>query len=842
MTLLEAFSVWLERQAGDGRLALVHDTARLVPLPERLPGGWTVLEAADELAFRRAYEPLRGTDQRLLVVRRAPNVMLADVEARVEHEGCAAELTPRALLAVATTRPWPAWLDRETALVHDCFPALVRLARRHAAEGDEALALRAALGLDLAAEPDAADVWQALAEKEAWLADLRRRRSPLAAWLQAWLERQAAPLRWFRLDDPSVAVRLTWLTAILQPYLPDVAELLPRLYPGAARLAGEDATAVARVAYRLARSQRKLAQAQLSQAEAVLAGPLRDALVRHLGLSQVDGAARLLRRERRSGLLLGLALRALLEAVGSDEAPHALVLEPDLAALLPRSRDFTHAEAVAEQAGLLRALLRLDRARRRIAEVLDEAPAEALVPRAVALLVDTEVGTLDADLQTAARLMTRNAACEPSWHPRPSPERHKHLMRAWYHGIELARVAQARFERALADAVVAGRLGEGSARVVDAWPTVVTPLLSERLTVVLVSGLSHEGWERSLAPQLAAAWDQHSAAWLAPLPTAGALACRRAFAAERWESGRTALPWSRLARLARPELELRSARVPTAFAGQAAAGLVVWSGRGPRLRLVVLDLLAGAAGGVPVSEYERRRDALGHALAELAASRRDDCVVVLGTSGAVRCHEHAGLALEGQALAPRALLASGEPPADVAVLEPRRCGLPGGVGEQVWVTTGRERLAPAARGAVYADGGLASSELTVPVAVLTPVPAGERSAVQVGELVLPETVVAGASAAAVLPCTLVGGALAEVVEVTLEGVDAGPVQAVLDAGERRSLLLSFTATLPPGVSRGTLTVSAVCRVGRRVFRRRAVCALTAAVRVAPATTSVVVEG
>ena len=857
MTPLDALTRWLHTQAAGRRLVLVNDLAGLVAWPGELPGerdaaAWTVVPALGDLDFRLRYEPLRHGDARVLVVRRRAEVFLADVEARAARRGLSVDLTPRFLLAAATGRSdWPAWIDGEAALVSEHFGPLVRLARRDAGSDDEALLLRAATGLDLTAPLDTADAWQALYERAGLLATLLRRRSPLAARLARWVSGQAAPTAWVDLDEPAAAARLVWLTAVLGPHVAQLEQVLPKLYPGARRLTGEDATAVARVAYRLARRNRKLAAAQLAQAEAVLAGPLREATVRTLGLTDPARAAQVLRRETRSGLLTLFALRTLLDAVAADEPLHQLVLEPDLDGLLARVDELSESRVVAANAQLLRALLRLDRARRRLTALLDETPPERCAEQTAALLVDTEVGTLETDLRLAARLLTRDAVSDPRWHPRPDTQRHKCAVRAWCHLVDLARQALDAWEERFAASlgVPPPSAERGPLRVAQVWDEVVEPLRREpdvrRVTVVLAAGLTWEAWERTVAPGLAARCDHHAQAALAQAPAAGEPSLRRALAGARWDEDWRRCEWRRLVALARPGLGLRhAARPPQALTALASEGCLSWVGASAGLRVVAVDLLAQAPCGLAPADHERRLAALGEALTGLVGARGDEAVVVVSTGGAVWCGESRTQALAGEVLAPRCVALAPEQAAGTATWHAVDES-----GRALCFARGRDRLTPSGKGPALAAGGLSPAELVVPVAVLTPVPAGDRSAVMVGALAAPDRVRSGEPTQALLACALAGGALAEVAELRLSVAPdttvrcrAVPCHTTLDCDERRLVPLTFALELPPGETHAEVVLEASCRVGARSFRRRARCTVWHAEETAPARRTTLVTG
>jgi hypothetical protein len=835
MTPLEALARWLGANHAAARVVLVRDPEELVPAAATA-GPYTVLEAAGNVAFRLAWSEARRGPGPWLVLRRRPEVFLADLEARAATEGLMLDVSPRRLLAWGSgCDDWPAWVDREPRLTAQHYAALTRERRRlgaASAEAVEALCLRQAVGFDLTAEAEPAEIWQTLFERAELLAGLHQRKAAPALKLQAWLKLQAPPLSWIDLADPARAVRVTWLTAILTPHVADPAELLPRLYPAAAMLKGRDASAVARVAYRLSRRARKLAASQLAQAEAALAGPLRAATVRHLGLDNSAAAAALVHREQRSGLLALMALRTLLEAAADRQLPPDPALEADLEALLGRAKDLSESKAVAAHAGLLRALLRLDRLRRRIAEAPPAATPAATLRRAAAWLVDASLGDLPEDVRAAKEALTRNALSEPSYHPRPDMSRHKAALKAIYQRLDQAEAAYRQFEQTVAQAAVAHAAGGGGGPeltpVTAAWEQTVAPLLADagrpKVTAVVVAGLDWWAWETLLAPRLGALADIQARPALAPLPATAALSLRRALAGPAWRPAWAELGFTSLLKAARPELAWRKARPPKAAEPLAAAGALAWSGGAGLLRLLVVDLLASHPAGAPMAVHRERVEALAAALAGLVGGGRDEAVVLLGASGAAACEEAAGLALPGRALGARGLAvpAASEPPAGVLTLAAGA--------ETCWLAVGPQRLAPAAAEAVMADGGLSLGELAVPLAVLAPTPPGERSTVQVGQLIAPEAVAAGQLAQAGLWCSLAGGALAEVAVLTLKTDGAAPVEATLDLGERRWLTAGFRLA----GETGEVTLEAECRVGRRVFRRRTLVQVTAATREEPA--------
>ncbi|MBI5833557.1 MAG: hypothetical protein HZB16_14755 [Armatimonadetes bacterium] len=819
----EVIARWLADSAPDARLVILGDSHGL--LDQLDPPGWTVWFAESNLRFRLDW---RGRDRaaRHLVVRRRAEVFTTDLEAVASLDGLVLDVTPRGLLALGSGHDdWPAWLDREPALVNACFRGLTRARRRlrtPTPDELEEMVVRAVLGFDPAQTVEPADAWQALYERAPLLAGLQSRRCPLAVRLRDWLSRQPAPLCWVDLSDPQPAARLTWLVALLGPHVANVGEELPRIYPGAARLAGVDATAVARVAYRLASANRKLAASQQALAEAALTGPLRAALCRALRIEEIEVAALVVRRELRCGPLALMALRVLLEACATDRLADDPRLECDLDSLDQRADELSESRAVRAHARLLRALLRLDRGRHRLTAPRPEEGLATRQARALAWMVDTEIDTLGQDAVAAAQALTRNSVAEPGWRPRPDAGRHKAVLRSLYHRVELAREALAGFEGGCREAWLALSGLDGEHQVDGTWDYLVKPLLAEpdqpRVTVLLVAGLPWRAWGDCLAGPLAEVSDCHVRAVAASLPAAAEESLRRAVAAGLSEGE----SWPKLLRTARPELALRTCAVPRALAGLAEEGCVAHAAAGGQLRLVAVNLLAGPATGVPVERWRRRLDLLAEAGVALARSRRAEVIVLLGTSGAVRCREAAGLSLSGQVLAPRCVAADGQVNERDDVLEM----IVGG--RRLWCAMGADRLAPAAREAVMADGGLSLDEMVVPCAVLSPVPVGERATVLVGGLAVPDPVPAGRLVEAAVVCTLTGGALAELAQVRLELPGAKPVSATLDLGEPKRLTVPFRLNLPPGIDQRELTLEAEIRVGRRVFRRRAPVTVTSA--------------
>ncbi len=843
MTPLDVVAACLAEQAPGRRTLLVDDPAGLLATPE----SWTdpdgierlVIEAAGNVSFRARYELVRDCDVRVLVVRRRPDVFMPDVEAAAGGEGWL-RLTPRVLLRGLTGDDgWPDWTEREDELLVSRFDAVARAWRvwRAGESGPltpaaaESILLRAQLGLDLTRPVDPADAWQALFRNERAIRRLRKRGSPLAERLQAWLRHQPAPVGWLSLDDPTAAVRLTWLVAVLQPHVADLAKQLPRLYPGAHGLAGQDATAVARVAYRLERLDPELAAAQRDAGEDILDGPLRAATVGLLELQDASSAVRVLRRETRSGHLVLMALRCILAAAASDAAPEELGLEPDLDHLLGRMERLSHAAAVRAHAELLRALLRLDRAYARLARWAADSEAASVADGWPARLAGAQAATVDRDLATARQALLDNALSETNWDPVPDSARHKGLLTSLFarvqwieeRWLDTERIAA----RSLLEQWVAG--APPARRAARAWDDVVEPLRHQRgeprTCVVLVAGLSWADWEQVLASPLGDVYDGGAEPLWGVVPAAAEWSLRRALGGMRWRPEAAAYDWDELFGRLRPELGLHGGRaVPVALAPLAELGLVRFVRTSAALCAVGLDLLAGGSGGVPVDQFEQRLTKLAAALCGLAHSgRRDELVIVLGVSGAVRCLAAPGQALSGQPLGARCLLrpATGEEAAGVVVASAALFDGLGTASQEVYFGTGRGRLAPAAAEATVADGGLATDELLVPLAALVPLPRGERATVEVSGLMVPQWLTADEPAQLALYATLTGGALAEVATLTASELGVEPVRATLDLGERRLLTLSYTPTLPPGERRAERSLEVELLVGRRRLRRRA---------------------
>lgn len=845
MTPTEALALYLEKHHLDRPIVLVEDPLALLELPGRLPGRrdpLVVVPARGNVDFRLRYEPLRETSTRLLVVRQRADVYLPDVERRAADEGAHVHATPRFLLREATGEEhWPEWVDQEEDLVREHFDSVTRVYRswRRQDSGPltssvaERLLLRALMGIDIGQRVDVADAWQAFFGSERELRRLHRRGSRVARALQAWLASQRPPVGWLVLDDPTAAVRLTWLVALLQPYLPDLTEALPRLYPGAQPLRGGDATAVARVAYRLERLAPELAAAQRDAAEAVIEGPLRAAVVRLLRLTEPTAAADLLRRERRSGHLLLYALRTLLSAAAADTPLASVTGDLDLDPLIASSA-CSHAPAVRAHARLLRSLLRLERVRRRL--IAAGAPSDPVdrVRRALTLFVDGELSFADADLAAARDALLDNALAETCWDPLVVADRHKAVVTALYHQVCAAEECLLTHERDVAEAVVAMDCEAGLPLVTTAWDEHLTPLLESeggpRRTVFLVAGLPWAAAREMVTGPLGARYDARLQVLLAPLPPASEWSLRRALAGTRWRPECARLDWYQLLAACRGELALRRARrLPRALEPLVSDGLVRFAATSRQLCVIGIDLMAGHLGGVPVAEHQRRLDALATALTAYAGSgRRDERVIVMGTSGGVRCSEGPGLAVAEAAYGARCVVsdAARAVPGAVAV-EAAALGL-SAPGAAAWLATGRHRLAPAVAGSVIADGGLSLHELAVPLMLLTPLPRGEASEVVVSDLVVADELASGVPAEAVVYVTLVGGALAELAVLESELPGTEPQTATLDLGQRRRLAIRFTPTLEPPAERGELTIEVTCRVGPRRFRRRATAVVVAA--------------
>jgi len=413
--------------------ALVDDPLGILSAADLAGSGLPdVVFARSNLQFRLAWEPLRELDEPRLVIRQRDDVLLPDV---VSAAGTAyLRLEPRTVLAIVTgDDSWPAWVDHEPLVVAE---HLDRLAQARAAcpaaslddELAEALMLQAVTGIDLRSPGDPADHWLAFFRAERALRRLAKARSRLASRLQGWW-RATVPLRWLQLDDATAAVRLTWLVALLQPHLGDVLADLPRFYPGAQPLSGEDVTAVARVAYRLERLAPELAAAQRDEGEAVLAGPLREAVVRLTNLEAPDGAARVIRREVRSGHLMLMALRSLLAAVAADEPPHGLAIEAELADLANRAGAYSHGPAVRVHAALLRALLRLDRNRERLESLAASDDDATVVAGLLRHCGDGDPAHTDEDLAVVKAALTDHDLAAPGWAPRPDAGRRRRSCR-----------------------------------------------------------------------------------------------------------------------------------------------------------------------------------------------------------------------------------------------------------------------------------------------------------------------------------------------------------------------------------------------------------------------------
>ncbi|MBI2300551.1 MAG: hypothetical protein HYU66_16700 [Armatimonadetes bacterium] len=842
-TPTEVVLAHLASGASGRRLVLLEDPHRLLAFPARLSNGQagvTVIQARGNLGFRLRYEPLRSTGAVVWVVRQRPDVFLPDVEARADTEGLHLHITPCWLLQAATGEDdWPAWTEREEELVTAHLPGIVRAWRHWRSRHDEAFGpaaaeavlLRGATGIDVTGRADVADLWQAFFRSERLLRRLHKQGSPLAARLQGWLKGLPPPAGWLELEDPTAAVRLTWLVAILQPHLPALVEELPRLYPGAHLLKGHDPTALARVAYRLERLDPELAAAQRDVAENVLDGPLRQAVVRLLGLTETASAARLIRKERRSGHLALLALRCLLAALAADAAPHGLELEPELEQMLAHARRYSHPAAVAAHAGLLRALLRLDRARTRCAAVLAAPPDATALRRIVSLFVEGEGCRLDHDLATARETLADNATAETCWDPVVDPERHKAVLAALYQHVQAAEQRAAELERRFAVAVLAD--SGGLPAVPAAWDDVIAPLLAERacrrVTLVLVAGLTWAEAEGLAAGPLSRAYDTDLRVLLASPPACAEVSLRRAVAGAA-DAPDLPLKWADILAVCRPESGLhRARRVPVTWRPLADEGLLVHAATSPRLCLLLVDLTTGHPAGVPADEYARRVASFGACLQSGGESgRRDELLAVMATSGAVACREAPGLALPGVAYGPRCLVTgfAGPPPPEALRVSPAEVRLPGAAESSAFLAVGRGRLAPAAAEPVVADGGLSPAEMLVPLLMLSPL-RGERAAVTVGSLLAPGEAVAGRPVELALHATLTAGALAEVAVLTAETPGRPTMQATLDLGERRRLACTAALELPEGVAHGEVAVEVVLQVGRRRWRRRALVAVTA---------------
>ncbi len=819
MTAGEVMVRHLRTAAGGATAVLIDDPHGLLRLPAEIRTRddlrpLTVVTATGNLSFRRRLEALGEQELRLCVVRQRAEVYLPDIEAVVNAGGLRLQASPSGILSLATGDRWPVWVDGEAELVAGRLAAIVQARRRfrHVSDtplddGDvERLLLHGLLGCDIDEPNDVADAWLAVCRELPSIGRLHQRGSRLAARLTAWLARQRAPLRWVKLTDPSAAVRLTWLVAVLLPHLPDLAALLPRVYPGARLLEGEDPTAIARVAYRCERRSAELASEQCAAAEGVIAGPLRDGVVRFLRLRDPAGAIELLRREERSGLLVIMALRTLLGAVAADQPLDTARLLPPLDALATRLDSLTLRDAVAAHLDLLRAVLRLEAVRRRLAEAGDE-PGDP-----VGLFVDSGADGLDGDLAVARAALCDNALAVTDWDPVPDPERHKAVVAGLFHLVQMTEQAGLRLEAA-ADPSPGGD-------VPTAWDDYLAPALEARgqprATLLLVGGLGWAGW-RQVAAVAGRRYDVAARPLVAALPAAAEVSLRKAIAGAAWRPELATTGWEALFSLARPELRLRRGRAPQALEPLRAAGLVRWQRTSRERCLAVIDLFAGAPGGLSPGEYQRRVGLLAAALAALAESgRRDELVALLGVSGAARTTSAAGLALPGQAYGARAMVTDAA--ADEALrLDPREVGLPAAPGERLLVATGRHRLAPCAAGTVMADGGATLAERIVPFALLTPHAGAGGAELAVGTLLAPEQVNAGEPFEVGLWVTLTGGALAEEASLHLGGPTPAVCGVTLDLDEPR--WLGLEVTLPAGEH----TLEVELRAGRRLLRRRASC-------------------
>lgn len=819
MTAGEVIVRHLRSAAAGVSAVLIDDPHGLLRLPAEIRTRddlrpLTVVTAAGNLSFRRRLEALRGQELRLCVVRQRAEVYLPDVEALANDGGLRLQASPSAILSLATGDRWPAWVDGEAELVAGRLAAMVQARRRfrHVSDtplddGDvERLLLHGLLGCDIDERNDVADAWLAVCRELPRIGRLHQRRSRLAARLTDWLRRQRAPLRWVKLTDPSAAVRLTWLVAVLLPHLPDLAALLPRVYPGARLLEGEDPTAIARVAYRCERRAAELATEQCAAAESVIAGPLRDAAVRFLRLRDPGGATELLRREERSGLLVIMALRTLLGAVAADQPLDAARLLPQLEALATRRDGLTMRDAVAAHLDLLRAVLRLEAVRRRLAELGDEPDAP------VGVFVESGADGLDDDLAVARSALCDNALAVTDWDPVPDPERHKAVVAGLFHLVQMAEQAGQRLESA------ADRRPDGD--LPTAWDERLSPALEARgqprATILLVGGLGWAAW-RQVGSVAGRRYDVDVRPLVAALPASAELSLRKVIAGAAWGPEQTTSGWEALLSQSRPELHLRPGRTPQALGPLREAGLLRWQRTSRERCLAVIDLFAGAPGGLSPAEYQRRVGLLAAALVALADSgRRDELVALLSVSGAVRTAASAGLALPGQAYGARAIVTDSA--ADETLpFDPRELGLPAVAGERLLVATGRQRLAPCAAGTAMADGGATLAERVVPFALLTPHDSAGGAELTVGTLLAPEQVGAGLPFEVGLWVTLTGGALAEEATLRLSGPTPAVCGVTLDLNEPR--WLGLEVTLPAGDH----ALEVELRAGRRLLRRRAVC-------------------
>ncbi|MCC7495223.1 MAG: hypothetical protein IT204_22940 [Fimbriimonadaceae bacterium] len=831
--------------------AVLADPRGLLALPSCVDLGGhpaTVLLATDNVTFRQLYEPLRDSQGAVVVVRRRADLVLPDL---LHRAGGEVAVTPRVILAWATGEVvWPAWLDAAEELLAEHLGAIAQATRQVRRAGriwSEALAdevvLRAVAGFDLSSPHlDPAAAWQALAARERLWRKLAKRGTPLAGRLQAWLRRQPPPLGWLDLADPDLAVRLTWIVALLLPHRPDLAAWLPRGYPPAAAFGEHDLTAVARVAYRLQRLAPELAAAQRDTAELAFHGALRGPLVELLRLAEPAAAAAVVRRETRSGHLALLALRTLLGAIALDEVPHELALEPLLDQLLERVERLSQGAAVRAHAELLRALLRLDRLRPRLQAWSQAAPAE--LPAEALALAAGEGAQLESDLAAAHDALEDNALHETQWNLQADPARHKAVLAAWQAHLGAAEQALVSAERELGAALLAQPPAPAQAAAA-AWDELLTARWRDEgdppRTLVLVAGLSWAAWSGRLAPRLAGVYDSFAEPLWAPLPSAGEWSLPRAVGGLRWQSASATWDVDELLGRLRPELGLRRRALPAAWRPLGAAGLVRGSWTGGELRLLLVDLLAAAPGGLPAEAYHDRLAALAAALVTQASGRqRDRRVTLLACSGAVLCRPRPGLALAGQPVGARAVRPSDEPPPVEALgLAADQLGLPGPA--PVLLAYGRGRLVPATDQAAYAAGGLSLAELAVPLAQLTPVPRGERAVVRLDRWLVPERVVAGQPVELAVDVTLVAGALADLARLTAELPDCPVGEAVLDRGERQRLTLVWTPQLPAGARRAEQTVTLTLQVGRRRQVRRVVVTVVAATP-QPAAVAVPLEG
>lgn len=815
MPLADALGRWLADRAPGARVVVLADLGGLLDGLE-LPG-WTLWRVKSNLGFRLDW-PQRDPAARHLIIRRAHEGWLADVEAEAAAQGGLLSLAPRELLAAAGGHPadWPAWLDREPALVGNYFRELARVGAAAGAASPaerERIVANALLGFDLDADQEPAVAWTALAQRTEVLAQLAARRCPLIALLHSWLAQQSVPLVWLDPAEPTSAVRLTWLVALLAPHLPEPGENLLAIYPSAGRLGAADLSALSRVALHLQRADRRLAQSQQAIAEATLLGPVRLGLVRVLGLADPErapaAALAILRREHRCGPLALFALRVLLEAVALDSLPPLPGLETELERLLARLDDFSERRAVRHHAQLLRALLRIERGRAQLAAGLPDARPEPALRWSLEQLAVSSLALLGEELATARRCLTSNSLAEPDWRPEVDIGAHKMLLSRLYQRVEVAQNTYDEFETTCLDAWL------HQPSPLDVWDQHLAPLINEPhrppMTLVLVAGLPWRAWSQHLARLCAEQAECHARPLPVAPPAAGASALLRA-AAGRAGSG----AWLTQLRAGRPEHAWRRAAKPRAFAPLDAEGCVCASVGADGLRIVAVDLLANAPAGTPTETWQRRVELLGQGLAALSRTRRSDLLVLAGVSGATACALAAGRPVPGEPWSARCVAvddSAASPPPEVRELRVD--------GARVWAARGPQRLVASTRAAVMADGGLSLDELVTPLVTLTPITQDDQALVQVSGLAVAPTLPAGQPAQATVLCTLAGGALVELVEARLLQPEGEPFSVWIDLAEPRRLAFSFTPQLPPDQDEADLLLEAELRLIRRTYVRRA---------------------